>query len=81
MISVIIYHSVEGNAGVISVPKETHREVVEYADQKSLDKYIITKSDRYGFKFKKKKFMGFQYVSRDGGVKVEPYVPPKIKKI
>ena len=86
MKTTIIYHAVEGFGGLFDFPKETHREVVEHSDSNALNLHIIHKLDDWGNKFEKasardKKTFGFDYISRTGGIKVETYKPPKIKKI
>jgi hypothetical protein len=82
---IISYHTIESDH-VLATPEFTHSEVIEALgfDDPKLIKYIESKTDGYGHKFKKKKNFGFDYISRAGGVKVEEYKElekPKIKKL
>ena len=76
----IEYCTVLGDS-IFSIPECTHSEIVESNTYEDLKKYIESKSDDYGNKFKEKNSFGFQFISRRGGVKVFEYLPPKIKKI
>jgi len=78
----ITYCSVNGDHPM-AVPEPTSSEVVEVDDATKLRKYIEAQRDEYGYTFKKekKRFFGFDYTSHAGGVKVEEYRPPKIKKL
>ena len=78
---VIIYCSIDDGASIFAIPTETHREVVEFNSQRDLDKYVTSKTDDYGNVFKKKRSLGFDYISRAGGVRIKAYKPPVIKKI
>jgi len=82
----VSYHSIENGAGIFASPSYTHNELVETENgltDEMLINYIESKSDEYGNKFKKSKdtFMGFDYISNAGGVKVELYIPIKEKII
>lgn len=81
MRKLIKYYSIEYGAPLFSIPKFTNSEIVEVNSEKELQKYIESKKDEYGRFFKKKKSFGFDYISTNGGIKVENYKSPKIKKI
>ena len=80
----IIYCSIQSDH-ILAVPEETHREVIEVSSMAKLQRYIETKKDDYGHRYKKSektcKSFGFDYISIAGGVKVEDYKPPTVKKI
>jgi len=78
----IEYHSIEYGAHIFATPQFTHSEIVEAngLDDPKLIEYITSKKDLYGcnFKIKDKPFMGFDYISNQGGVKVSVYKEPNI---
>lgn len=76
----IKYCTVLGDS-ILAIPECTHSEIVEVATYKDLKKYIESKTDDYGNKFKEKNSFGFQFISNRGGVKISEYLPPKVKKI
>jgi len=76
----IKYHTIQSDH-ILASPEFTHSEIVEYESKQKLQRYIESQKDGYGHNFKKDKSLGFDYISRAGGVKVEPYKPPKVKKI
>jgi hypothetical protein len=67
----------------LSIPQFNHREMIEVNSIKELDKYIKTKKDQYGNSFSKSKdkFLGFDYTSNAGGIKVIEYKEPTFKRI
>jgi len=81
----ISYYGIQSDH-VLAIPKFTHSEIVEteygFIDPK-LTEYISGQKDWDGYKFKKcaKKKFGFDYISKSGGVKVEVYKEPRIKKL
>ncbi len=82
----IDYYNLEFGAHIFSVPQYTNSEHVEVDSEEKLFDYISTKKDLYGGIFKKDdtKFMGFDFISNSGGVKVKKYeelVPLKFKNI
>lgn len=84
----ITYCNIEQSSGIFAIPTPTNHEIVEADDlnDSALIKYIQSKTDDAGNAFKKadahsKKFLGFDYISNQGGVKVEVYTSPKVKKI
>jgi hypothetical protein len=86
---IIEYYSIGYGASMFATPDYTHEEYldtntyVESINSKKLKDYIESKKDRYGNYFKKckKKTMGFDYISNQGGVKVKEYKAPKFKSI
>ncbi len=79
----IKYHYIMSDH-ILASPEFHHSEIVEAKTRADLDKYIKSQKDDYGNHFKKaksKKMFGFDYTSRVGGVKVEVYKPPKVKKV
>ena len=66
---------------IFAQPEPTSFEIVEVDNWKELDKYVEKKKDFYGYNFKKDKKFGFRYISKAGGVQVEKYKEPEIKKI
>ena len=70
---------------MMAIPEYVSKEYVECdgLDDPKLISYVESKKDFYNSNFKKskKKFLGFDYISRTGAVKVEEYVDPEIKKI
>ena len=82
---VTIYFASMPNGGHIFSTPTTHKvEHVEYTDEKQLQKYIESQKDLWGCPYKKKKSMGYDYISNQGGATVVPYKPsksPNFKKI
>ena len=81
MQKVIIYHSIQSDH-ILAVPQETHRETIETKSMAKLREYVETQMDAYGHKFKKssrQESFGFDYLSKEGGVKIED--PPEVKRI
>ena len=77
----IIYCDIKSDH-LMAVPEPTSSEIVEVSSWARLDKYILKKKkDAYGHPFKKDKSFGFRYTSSTGGIKVETYVKPYIKRI
>ena len=79
------YYNIDNGASIFAVPQFTHSEVVEVdgLNDPKLIEYITNKKDFHGCNFKKKDkpFMGFDYVSNQGGVKVSLYKEPNIIKL
>lgn len=65
---------------IFAFPEYDHNEIVDVNSEEKLQNYIESKKDQYGNNFKKKTSFGFDYISNQGGVKIEKY-NPKIKKI
>ena len=81
----ISYHSIGYGANLFATPEFTHSEIVEAKglDDPKLIDYICNQKDLYDCKFEKKDkpFMGFDYVSNQGGVKVSLYNESKVIKL
>lgn len=84
MIVKIKYHEIMSDH-ILATPQFDRSELVECdgLDDPKLISYIESKKDHYSNNFKKSKdkFLGFDYISHAGGVKVEEYVHPEIKKL
>lgn len=80
MKKIIEYYDIKSDH-ILASPEFTDKEVVEVKNQKDLDRYVESKTDMSGGKFKKKSSFGFDYISSQGAVKIKDYKPPKIKKI
>ena len=65
---------------LLALPEYDHEEIVSVESIQKLKKYIESKKDHYGNNFKTDKSHGFDYISNQGGIKVELY-NPQIKKI
>jgi hypothetical protein len=83
----INYHSIQSDH-ILAMPEFSHCEIVEAEglNDPKLVNYITSQKDEYGSKFKKadkktKSLLGFDYISRAGGVKIEKYKEPKTKKL
>jgi len=77
---IIEYHYIKSNH-LLASPEFDHEEIIEVDTQIKLKKYIESQKDQYDNNFIKNKKHGFDYISRQGGVKVKKYVSPIIKKI
>jgi hypothetical protein len=71
---------------VFAVPTPYNSEVVDADTWEDLDKYILSKKDGYGHKYRKadkkrRTAFGFDYTSNAGAVKVTKYNNIKVKKI
>jgi len=81
----ISYHNIDNGAHMFATPEYTNSEIVEVEslEDKKLQDYIESKKDFHSSYFKKKDtpFMGFQYTSSQGGVTVEEYIEPNVKKL
>ena len=73
---------------ILATPDYGKSETVECNSIKELDDYLSKQHDPWNKKnyYKKateeeKKMFGFDYISRQGGVKIEKYKSPKFKKI
>lgn len=69
---------------IFATPEYDYCEVVIIKNNNkeiALDKYIATKKDQYGFKFKKEKKSGFDYISKQGAIKIVEYKHSKLKII
>jgi len=79
----IKYYNIEYGANIFATPSFTSSEIVKCTDlnDPKLISYIENKKDLYGHKFKvsKKKFMGYNFTSNQGGVKISEYIEPNIK--
>jgi hypothetical protein len=78
----IDYYWIDYGAHLFATPTYQKSENVECSSEENLRKYIESQKDAYGgfYKKNKKKFMGYDYISSQGGVKVRRYEEPKFKK-
>lgn len=80
----IRYHEINSDH-ILASPEFDREEIVECEsfDDPKLISYIESKTDfwRHKFKKSKKRTMGFDYISKQGGVKVEEYIEPNIKTL
>ncbi len=65
---------------LLATPAFDHKEIIEGTD-KQIENYILKQKDPWNHKFKKKSFMGFNYISNQGAIKVLPYIKKKEKII
>lgn len=74
------YYSIQSDH-ILAVPAFSHSEIVEVSSYEKLDKYIKKQKDPYGHHYRKEKYLGFDYISNAGAVKVGLYKSPRVKKI
>lgn len=77
---VIEYYEIKSDH-VLAIPEFVSKENVEFKNIEDLDKYIRSKKDLSGSKYKKKSSFGFDYISNQGAIKIKKYIEPKFKKI
>lgn len=80
MKKIIKYYYIKSDH-IFASPEYDHEEIIEVENDEKLTKYIESKKDEYGNKFKKEKKFGFDFISHQGGVKVLDYKNPIIKKV
>jgi len=80
MRKVVKYYGIKSDH-LLAMPEFTHEEVIECDNEEQLVDYIQSQTDDWGNSFKKESSHGYDYISRLGGVKVNDYVGPVIKKI
>jgi len=79
----INYYDIEHESNMFAVPTFTRDEVVEHDNEQQLENYIQTQRDLHGFSYqlREDKFMGYDYISGQGGIKLEAYEPEDIKDL
>ena len=73
----IKYYNVTGDS-VFAAPSYTNQEVISCKEVKQLDAYLSAVTDNYGFKFRKEKAHGFDWISKQGALKVEKIIIKKL---
>ena len=81
----IDYHSIGHGAQFFASPEFTNTIIVEAEslEDPKLIAFIESQQDHYdnNFELSPTKFMGFDYISHQGGVKVKEYIEPKVYQI
>ncbi len=79
---IINYHTIKSDH-IFATPEYTHSEVVNASSPADLINYVEKQTDQYGhnFKYEEEKSFGFDFISHAGGVKIEDYNDPDVKKI
>lgn len=65
---------------MFAIPTFTHEEVIECSVPRKIKEYVEKQKDGYGHGYKQNRSFGFDYISKQGAVKVSEY-KPKIKQI
>ena len=78
---VIDYYWMDYGAHMFSTPTYQTSEYVNCENNEVLQSYIESQKDAYGGSYEKSedRFMGFDYISNQGGVKVREYEEIKIE--
>jgi len=82
---IIEYYEIKSDH-LLAKPEFDRQEIVEVNSIKKLNRYIMSKKDMYGNKFKivegeSKKLFMFDYISNQGAIKIKKYHEPNIKRI
>ena len=83
MLVKISYHSIGYGGSMFATPDFTGSEVVEAEslEDEKLVAYIKKQKDDYGHPFDSPATAGYDFVSKQGGVKVAEYLEPIVKKL
>lgn len=74
----IKYYDIEYGASMFASPTYTKEEIVDAKSQQDLDKYISTKKDMAGHKYREDKKFGYTHISNQGALKVSKVLIKKI---